>query len=185
MIKRISHILYFIVTAFVVTMLFSCESHLKDVSKIDLKQFIPNSEAKDINLKHTDSGLVVAHLISPKMLDYSNLTFPYTEFPTGLHLILFEKGKKTADIYAKYGISYSDTKMIELRDSVRVVTVDYKSLATEQLFYNQSEEWFYTDVDCKYSSSQGDYSNFKGFDCNRDFSIVKAQALSGATNIKE
>lgn len=181
----ISHKIAYIVTTLVVTMLFSCESNLKDVSKIDLKQFIPNSEAKDINLKHTDSGFVAAHLISPKMLDYSNAAFPYTEFPTGLHLVLFEKGKKTADVYAKYGISYSDTKMIELRDSVRVVTVDKKSLATEQLFYNQREEWFFTDVDCKYSSTEGDYSNFKGFDCNKDFSIVKAQALSGVTNIEE
>ncbi len=177
--------LLYIVTTFVVTMLFSCESNFKNVSKIDFRAYVPNSEAQVINLQHTDSGRILATLKSPKMLDYSNVKNPFTEFPDGVHLTIYDANGKMSNIYAKYGVSYSDTKIIDLRDSVKIVTSDNKILETQQLYYNQKSEWFFTDKKCKFYSTPEDYSYFQGLDCSRDFKIVHAHALSGSTNINE
>ena len=154
--KHVFKITIHLVTAIAVTLLFSCENNLKNVSKFNLQKFVPVSEALTIDLQHTDSGKIVAILKSPKMLDFSNAQFPYTEFPDGIHLTVYDKKGQTSNIYASYGVSYTDTKIIDLRDSVKIVTYDNKILQTEQLYYNQMEEWFFTDKKCKFSNTEGD-----------------------------
>lgn len=174
-----------IVTTLVVTMFFSCESNFKNVSKIYLKEFIPINEAEGIHLKYTDSGKVNAILKGKRMLDFSNTKFPYTEFPEGIHLIAFDENGKTTNIYSSYAISYSGTKIIELRNKVKIVTSDYKILETEKLYYNRNEEWFFTDEKCKFYTNTGNESYFAGFDCSKDFKIVNAHALIGSANLNE
>ena len=64
-----------------------------------LSEFTPSGDADSINLKYTDSGRITANLISPKMLDYATVAYPFTEFPNGMHLTLFDKnGKQTTTI---------------------------------------------------------------------------------------
>lgn len=174
-----------IVTLLLVAMFFSCESNIKDVSKIYLSEFIPISEAENIHLKHTDSGRVKAVLISSKMLDYSNARFPYTEFPQGVHIITYDDKKNKTNIFAEYGISYSKTKTIELKNRVKIITYDNKTLETDLLYYNTELQWFFTDEKCKFSNIEGDYSYFKGFDCSKDFKKINAHALTGETTISE
>lgn len=76
--------------------LFSCESNFKGVQKINVSAFTPVGEADTINLKYTDSGKVKAILVSPKMLDFSNASFPYTEFPKGVDVTLYDNNGKKA-----------------------------------------------------------------------------------------
>lgn len=177
-------IFLFIVTTLVVTMFFSCESNFKQVTKINLREFVPVSEGEKIHLKYTDSGKINAILKSDKMLDYSNMKFPHTEFPNGIHLIAFDKNGQTTNIYASYAISYTETKLIELRDNVKIVTADQKTLETNKIYYNRNEEWFFTDENCKFYNSNGDYTYFKGFDCSKDFKIINAHALMGQANVE-
>ena len=58
--------------------LFSCESNFKEVQKINFSEFVPSGEADDFNLKYTDSGRIQSILMSPKMLDYATVEFPFT-----------------------------------------------------------------------------------------------------------
>jgi hypothetical protein len=47
-----------------------------------------------VNLKYTDSGLIKVVLLSPKMLDFSTVDFPFTEFPKGIDVTLYDdKGR--------------------------------------------------------------------------------------------
>ena len=73
-----------VVTVFAVTLFFGCESNFKEIQKINFSEFIPNSDADMVNLKYTDSGRITAILVSTKMLDYSSVDFPFTEFPKGI-----------------------------------------------------------------------------------------------------
>ena len=100
-----THKLKLIVTTFVVTMFFSCKDNFKEVQQIGVLQNEPVGIAEHINLKYTDSGKVKANLLSPKMKDYSNREFAFTEFPDGIKLLLFDKGKKST-ILSDYAISY-------------------------------------------------------------------------------
>ena len=72
----------------------SCESNFRDVQKMSVSEFTPSSDADSINLKYTDSGRITANLVSPKMLDYATVKFPFTEFPKGMHLTLYDKNGK-------------------------------------------------------------------------------------------
>jgi hypothetical protein len=46
-----------------------------------------------VNLKYTDSGRITAILVS-KMLDYTTVDFPFTEFPKGIDVTLFDKRQR-------------------------------------------------------------------------------------------
>ena len=65
----------------IVITLFSCESNYENIQKLNLKDGAPIGVAKNINVKYTDSGKVVANLISPLRNDYTNLEFPYQGIP--------------------------------------------------------------------------------------------------------
>jgi hypothetical protein len=68
-----------VVTVFAVTVL--GESNFKEIQKINFSEFVPGSDADMVNLKYTDSGRITAILVSSKMLDYTTVDFPFTEFP--------------------------------------------------------------------------------------------------------
>ena len=67
---------------FVIT-LFSCEGNYSNVQKLQQADNLPFAEGKGVNMKYTDSGVVVANLKAPELLDYGNKEFPYKEFPKG------------------------------------------------------------------------------------------------------
>ena len=71
--------------------LLSCESDLKRVQKLTETSFVPSGEVDTINLKYTDSGRIKSILKSPKMLEYSTVYNPFTEFPKGIHLTLIDE----------------------------------------------------------------------------------------------
>jgi hypothetical protein len=70
--------------------LMACESDLKNVRKLTETSFAPSGSVDSIHLKYTDSGRIKSVLKSPKMLDFSAISHPYTEFPKGIHLTLFD-----------------------------------------------------------------------------------------------
>ena len=138
-----------------VIVLFSCESDLKKVQKLSETSFIPTGEADSINLKYTDSGKIKSILKSPKMLDYSNIQNAFTEFPKGIHLTLMdEKGNKST-VVADYAISYKKTEIIDLQGNVIITSHDGKKLETSQLYFDQKNEWFFTEKLFKYTDEAG------------------------------
>lgn len=156
----------------------ACESNFKEVQKMKLSEFAPSGDADSINLKYTDSGKIVLNLISPKMLDYSTVDFPFTEFPKGFHLTIFDKNNKETYIDADYAISYKTTNVIDLQGNVKISDQNNNQLETQQLYYDQKNEWFYTEKNFKFTSLKG-VSYGKGIDFGRDFKKVNSQKISG------
>ncbi|WP_295334673.1 LPS export ABC transporter periplasmic protein LptC [Flavobacterium sp.] len=156
----------------------SCESNFKDVQKMGVSEFTPSGDADSINLKYTDSGRITANLISPKMLDYATVEFPFTEFPNGMHLTLFDKNGKETYIDAKYAISHKTTNIIDLQGDVKISNQNGEVLETEQLYYDQKNEWFFTEKKFKFTSPKG-VSYGEGIDFSKDFKKVNSQKISG------
>ena len=156
----------------------SCESNFKDVQKMGVSEFTPSGDADSINLKYTDSGRITANLISPKMLDYATVEFPFTEFPNGMHLTLFDKNGKETYIDAKYAISHKTTNIIDLQGDVKISNQNGEVLETEQLYYDQKNEWFFTEKKFKFISPKG-VSYGEGIDFSKDFKKVNSQKISG------
>ncbi|WP_366185180.1 LPS export ABC transporter periplasmic protein LptC [Flavobacterium ovatum] len=174
----------YIVTAFAVILFFGCESNFKEIQKINYSEFTPGGDADNVNLKYTDSGLIKMILLSPKMLDYSNVNFPFTEFPKGIDLTLYDAQAKTTRITAKYAVSYGLTNIIDLQGKVKIVSQQGQTLETEQLFYDQKNEWFFTEKKFKFTDLKGT-SNGQGIDFSKDFKIINSQKITGELESEE
>jgi LPS export ABC transporter protein LptC len=144
-------------------------------------EFSPSGEADSINLKYPDSGKIKAVLISPKMLEYAFLDFPFTEFPNGINLTLFDNKYKKTFITSNYAIRYKGTDVIDLKGNVVISNELGDRLETEQLYYDQKNEWFSTQKKFKFTSPKG-VSYGEGVDFSKDFKKVNSQRISGEIN---
>lgn len=172
------HKIVSMVTVFAVTMFFGCESNFKEVQKINFTEFVPSGDADNVNLKYTDSGLIKTILLSPKMLDYSSIDFPFTEFPKGIDVTLYDDKAKTTRVTSSYAVSYKLTGIIDLQGKVKIVSQNGQSLETEQLYYDQKNEWFFTEKKFKFTDLKGS-SNGQGIDFSKDFKIINSQRIMG------
>jgi len=157
---------------------FSCESNFKEVQKQNFSEFAPSGEADDFNMKYTDSGRIKSILISPKMLDYASVTFPFTEFPKGINVTLFDINNKRTFVTSNYAVSYKVPNLIDLQGNVRITNEMGQVLETSQLYFDQKNEWFYTEKKFKFTDPKG-VSYGEGIDFSKDFKIVNSQSITG------
>ncbi|KVV13764.1 Organic solvent tolerance protein OstA [Flavobacterium sp. TAB 87] len=174
-----------LVTALAVTLFFGCESNFKDVQKINYSEFVPASDADTVDVKYTDSGRITGVLKSPKMLDYATVAFPFTDFPKGIDVTLYDKKGKRTFIVANYAVSYKQTGIIDLQGNVRISSEAGQKLETEQLFFDQKNEWFYTERKFKLTDNTKGVSYGQGIDFSKDFKIINSQRVSGELETKE
>jgi LPS export ABC transporter protein LptC len=162
----------------------SCESKFKEVQRNNFSDFVPSSNADIINLKYTDSGRITAILLSDKMLDYAAVDFPFTEFPKGINVTLYDKQAKKTVVTSKYAVSYKQTGIIDLQGKVKIVSDDGQILETQQMYYDQKNAWFFTEKKYKFSSPKG-ISNGQGIDFSKDFKVINSQRITGEVESAE
>ncbi len=158
---------------------FACEGNFKDVQKMGFSEFSPSGEADNFNLRYTDSGRITSILISKKMKEYATVEFPFTEFPKGIDATFFDKkGVKTV-VTSDYAVRYKNNDVIDLQGNVRISNESGQLMETEQLYFDQKNEWFYTEKKFKFTDPKG-VSYGEGIDFSKDFKIVNSQKLTGA-----
>ena len=161
-----------------ITLFLGCESNFKEVQKINFSEFVPSGEADKINLKYTDSGRITAVLVSPKMREFASVDFPFTEFPKGIDVTLFDKNGKKTFIKSDYATSFKSTNIIDLKGNVKINSQDGQTLETDQLYFDQKNEWFFTENSFKFTDPKG-VSNGKGIDFSKDFKVINSQSIAG------
>ena len=182
------HNINIIVTVFTVTMFFSCKNNFKEVQQIGILQNEPIGVADSIDVKYTekliDTAKVKANLLSPKMLDFSNRDFPYSEFPDGIYLIVYDKDQNKTIITADYAIYYTQTDLIDLQGHVILATHNKDTLFADQLYYDQKREWVFSNKPFKFVSTS---YNSKGniFDSDTEFKNLQTAESSGDVFIAE
>lgn len=181
---QMRHTFVMAVTVLAVVLFFGCESNFKEVQKINFSEFIPASDADTVTIKYTDSGRITAVLKSRKMLDYSNVEFQFTEFPKGIDVTLYDKKQKRTFIKSNYAVSYKQTGIIDLQGKVKITSETGQMLETEQLYFDQKNEWFYTERKFKLTDAKG-VSNGQGIDFSKDFKIINSQRITGEIEADE
>ena len=176
--KQFKKIIFQALTVVLITVFFSCEDNFKEVQKSIYSEFTPNGEAYGLDLKYTDSGRIKSVLISPKMLDYSTVQFPFTEFPDGLKITMYEKNGAKTFIVARSGTTFKNTNLIDLKGSVKISNESGQLLETDQLYFDQKNEWFFTEKRYKFTDSKG-VSYGEGLDFSKDFKIINSQQING------
>lgn len=162
----------------------SCESNLKEVQKINYSEFTPSGEAEDFNLKYTDSGRITSILVSPEMRDFATVEYPFTEFPKGIDVTFFDKKGKKTFVKSNYAVTYKGTDIIDLQGKVRISNETGQLMETEQLYFDQKAQWFFTEKKFKFTDPKG-VSYGEGIDFSKDFKIVNSQKISGTIDEAE
>ena len=70
------------------------------------------------------------------MLNFSNASFPYFEFPNNIEVTLYDQNNNQTKIIADYAISYSNSDLIDLRGNVVVSTHLMDTLITTVVLYS-------------------------------------------------
>lgn len=172
------------VTVFSATMFFSCKNNFKDIQNIGTLDSGPLTIAENINTKYTDSGKLKSHLISPKMLNYSNREFAFYEFPEGINLTIFDDDNNKSNVVADYAILYDQTDLIDLQGNVVLTTHNNDTLNADQLFYDQKKEWMFTNSPVRFRTKD-QLINGIGFDSNKDFTQAQVLETTGTIYIDE
>ena len=171
-----------IVTAIAVTMFFSCKNDFGEVQKVGVLQNQPIGEAENIDLKYTelqqDTVKLLANLLSPKMLDYSNRDFKFSEFPDGIELKIYDDDNNKTTITSEYAIFYTDTDIIDLRGDVVIATQNKDTLFTDQLYYNEKLEWVFTNHPFYFKRTTG-FTKGNGFDSDKGFKNFQMLEMGG------
>lgn len=172
------------VIAIAMTLFFSCKNNFQEVKNIGVSENEPQGVGIDINAKRTDSGRVVANLITPKMLDFDNRKFAYSECPDGVILDIFDTNDQKTRVVADYAILYAETNLIDLQGNVVVSSYAKDTLFAEQLYFDEKKQWLFTNLPVTYKSK--DYlTKGSGFDSDKDFTDTEVLEISGVFVVEE
>lgn len=176
---------------------FSCADNYKRVGEEAQKEMYPRGIAENFTLVRTKakrdlesedvtSSKVVAVLTSDIGENFENLSFPHLTFPKGLTLDFFDDQKRKSIIRADYGVVYSLSSIIDLKGNVVIESHDGKKLETPQLYYDEDNEWIFTQEKFKYTNPEdGTVMDGEGMDFYKDLSKLKAHKTNGLMMIKE
>ena len=167
-------------------MLFSCNNDMRNLQQLSIQKKFPQGEAFDFKLVYTDSTKVIAVVTSKLNKDFTNQRMPYSEFPEGVKVEFYDQARHKNIVEANYGIIYPSSDMVELRDNVVLTTYDGKKLKTSQLFWDQKEDWIFTDREFSFTDeTKGTVTNGIGMDFDKKFSTVKAHKTTGILAIED
>ena len=145
---RIQNILKITITAIAVICFLACTDNLEEIAKMNTVSNEPTNEVENMLLKHTDSGRLKITLSGKLMLDYSNDQFPYTEFPDGLKVEVYDTKDSTAvnktTITSDHGVIYNETDLVDLTGNVVIETTDGNKFYGDQLYWDQKSKWIFT-----------------------------------------
>ncbi|WP_010522070.1 hypothetical protein [Aquimarina agarivorans] len=134
---------------------------------------------KEVVVKYTDSGRLVAIMKAPVFKDFTHIDFPYREFPKGVELIVFDKKGGQSNVKADFGVQYELTNLVDLRGNVKIVTADSVLVNAPQLYWDQKLHWLYTDNDYDAVLKNGAKNKGAGFDVNEDFTNFRSRTNVG------
>ncbi len=178
----------------VICFLASCQDNLKAIEKMEMSSNEPIGEVENMLLKHTDSGKLKLSLQGKNMLDFSNDDFPYTHFPDGIKVTIYETLQDSTaitTILADQATSYDLTDIVDLRGNVRIIRADGNTFAGDQLYWDQSDKWIFTnqafETRLKDAETQADLGNTSGtvLDSDENLKLVQVRKADDAFLINQ
>ena len=173
-----------ILLLFFTLFVFSCNNDFIEIKEINNINDLPVGIAKNINLVYTDSAKVKAILKSPLNKDFTNLKFPYSEFPNGVKITFFDANKNETFVTSNYAVSYNKTNIVDLVGNVLIELSDGSVLKTSQLFWDPEQEWLFTEQNFTFKNDDYDIKANR-LDANRQFTIFNTGKLDGNLTVEE
>lgn len=168
----------------VVSLFFSCDDGSSILKQINQFNENPVGIAYDIRMTYTDSAKVKAILTAPINLDYTHLSFMYSEFPEGLKIIFYNDDNEENTVVADYGILYNQTRIVDLQGNVVLLSNDGSRLETSQMYWDSQKEWLFTEQPFTFKSENEDMAATR-LDTNKEFSKFQTGKLTGTILVEE
>ena len=171
-------------SVFAVILYFSCDDGSSTLRQINQFNENPVGIAYDIHMTYTDSAKVKAILTAPLNLDYTHLSFKYSEFPEGLKIIFYNNNNEENTVVADYGILYNQTKIVDLQGNVVLLSDDGSRLETSQMYWDSEKEWLFTEQPFTFKNINYDMAAIR-LDTNKEFSKFQTGKLTGTIAVEE
>ncbi len=158
----------------------ACENSYREVQKLSEKK-VGVDRVIDVTSYLSQDALMKAKLTSPLMLQTGADT-PYTEFPKTLHVDFYNDSTKVeSQLFAKYGKYMQNQSKVLLRDSVVVYNVKGDTMRTNELWWDQNAQNFYTDKPVYIHQPNGNIINSIGMKASQDLNNVQLYNIQPTT----
>jgi len=169
---------------FIFIFLLSCEDNFQEIQNINSKNILPIGITENLKLIYTDSAKVKAILYSDLNKDFTNQSFPYSEFPDGVKITFYDNDLNETIVTSDYAITYNKTNIVNLIGNVVINNFDGSELKTKQLYWDPEQEWLFTEE--KFSFKNIDYDIVASrLDANRSFTIFNTGKLDGKVLVED
>jgi LPS export ABC transporter protein LptC len=169
---------------FIFIFLLSCEDNFQEIQNINSKNILPIGITENLKLIYTDSAKVKAILYSDLNKDFTNQSFPYSEFPEGVKITFYDNDLNETIVTSDYAITYNKTNIVNLIGNVVINNFDGSELKTKQLYWDPEQEWLFTEE--KFSFKNTDYDIIASrLDANRSFTIFNTGKLDGKVLVED
>jgi len=169
---------------FIFIFLLSCEDNFQEIQNINSKNILPIGITENLKLIYTDSAKVKAILYSDLNKDFTNQSFPYSEFPEGVKITFYDNDLNETIVTSDYAITYNKTNIVNLIGNVVINNFDGSVLKTKQLYWDPEQEWLFTEE--KFSFKNIDYDIVASrLDANRSFTIFNTGKLDGKVLVED
>ena len=162
----------------------NCTDQFSAVQQMNRFDEIPVGITEELHLIYSDSARIEAELIAPINIDYTNQDFPYSEFPQGLDATLHGNRGEVTYVRSDYGIYYPKTEIIDLRGNVEISDNTGTRLNTNQLYWDASQEWLFTEKNFTFTNASYDIEAVR-LDANRSFRKLMTGMISGNIQVKD
>jgi len=164
---------------------YSCKNDMKTITSLTLEENIPLETAKNIEVVYSDSGKIILKIVSPLLNRYIKEDH-YLEFPEGLTLYFYDSMMNVkATLTANYGVSWGETKIMEVKDDVVINNYDKQEvLNTEHIIWNRKEQKIFSNVFVKRTSPDGVLYG-DGFDANESLTNYTLRNPHGVFTIQD
>jgi len=129
----------------------SCNNDKPDkIRAIVDRSKLPKLHATEITTIISDSGITRYRISAPRWDIYDKSSQPYQEFPEGIYFEKFDVNMKVdANITSKYARFNENEQLWELKGNVRAMNLQGELFETQQLFWNQRQQKFYSNTSIK------------------------------------
>lgn len=147
----------------------ACENDPRKIPNLREKKTAVE-EAKNIETYMSQDARIKAKLTAPYMLRYL-ADSPYVEFPRTLHVDFYnDTMAMESQVDALYGKYREWEKKVYLRDSVVVMNkLNGDTLRTDELWWNQETERFYTDKPVRIYTKDKVFFGANGMEAAQNF----------------
>lgn len=155
----------------------SCENDIKVVQALGEKK-TGVEEGKKIESFLSQDGKMKARLTAPLMLRY--LDSNRIVFSKTMHVDFYNDSLKIeSTLFAKYGTYLQGDSKVFLKDSVIVINIKGDTLFTDELWWDQNRQLFYTDKPAHIRKPGEHFDGMAGMEADQNFRKYTLKQTSG------